>query len=472
MGATSKFLKSIRTKNHNLTVLDEWNRMRPFYVILGILLILEEILTEVFYKNRIDAYISVKPIIMLMVFLVLFILRSRTVKNESTGSMPHKKIFLVTVTDIYQVLSLALILMLNQHHKLEGKDSIDLFFEAVKLWTLLLFSLLSLFWFASKVCLFLIVFISQIVNLIVIYHSDGLKIGLQAIVTGLSVIIILFLIDKSTSQLAFNCTNARSQERACRRVLEFLREGVSIIDKNGEIIYGNGCMNKILGYEPLLSDTKHNVDFSKVKNIKFHSSEAKLQSQRSKTNIPLQVTLESHLYENQLLNINLERATHLKDLIDFLRSKWVNTVDLLRKLLNDNGGCLYLDGEIEEQGIKTFIEARITIISYEDKNNLLVALYDVTAKNLLASMKEIDKYRDKMTATISQQLLHPLYGSINYIRGANENFATPTLIRDSFLHPALNSMNFLTNTISDLVDLFNLNSNSLRMKYYEHSTLR
>ena len=463
-----RFLKSLRTNDHNLTALDRWNRMRHFYVILGILLVVQEILTGVFVKKPKYAYIIVKPMLMFLVFLVLFILRSRTVRIESTGSIQKRKLLLITITDVYQVLSLSLILLLHQYDKIAGGDPINLFFEVLKFWILILFSLLSLFWLTSKICFFMIVFISQVTNLIVIYHADALKIGIQAIIAGISTIIILFLIDRNTSYLASNYKNARNQEKAWRKVLDFSREGVCIIDKNGETVYNNDCVNKILEFEPQLSELNYNVNLSKIKNIKFHN-ESRVHSVRSRTNIPLPLTLESHLYENQLLNINLDRTNHLKDLIDFLRSKWVNTVDLLRKLMNENGGCLYLDGEIEEQGVKTFIEARITIISYEDKNNLLVALYDVTAKNLLTSMKEIDKYRDKMTATISQQLLHPLYGSINYIRGANENFATPALIKDSFLHPALNSMNFLTNTISDLVDLFNLNSNSLRMKYHEYS---
>jgi len=462
------FSRSTKKKNYSQLYLKEWEKKKKFFVLLGVLFICLEIVEEIPFRDDLLIYCVVKPVLMLLFFTFLFLLRKYSSRSGVIDPSSSRQVLLILTNDMYQLIGLTVIMVFSGIDTFRKDISADLFFYGTKFWLLVLFSMNSFFLLLPKLLFCIIILIYHAVSLGLISETNSLRVCLQIFFTLITAIIMLFMVDTNRCELISHFLNMKNQERAWRHVLEFLREGVTIIDKNGEYVYGNRCVNKILGFEPRLSELNYNVDLSKVKNIKFHS-EFKSPSTKTKTNTPIPVMMDSHVYENQLLNINLERTNNLNDLLDFLRSKWVNTVDLLRKLSLDNGGCLFLDGEIEEQGVKTFVEARITILSYEDKNNLLVTLYDITAKNILSSAKEVDKYRDKMIATISRQLLDPLNGSINYIRGAVENFGTIEMLCDEFLGPALNSMNFLTNTINDLVDLFNLNANSLRMKFEEHS---
>jgi len=464
------FSRSTKKRNYVQLYLKELEKRKNYFILLGVLLTCLEIVVEIPFKEDVLIYMVVKPILMFLFFTFLFTLRKYSARSGIIDPNSSRHVLLILTNDIYQVIGLTVIMVFSGIDTFRKYDSADLFFYGTKFWLLVLFSMNSFFLLLPKILFCVIILIYHAISLGLISENNSLRVCLHIFIALVTAIIMLFMIDTCRCDLISNFINTKNQERAWRHVLEFLREGVTIIDKNGEYVYGNRCVNKILGFEPRLSELNYNVDLSKVKNIKFHS-EFKSPSMKTKTNTPIPVMMDSHVYENQLLNINLERTNNLNDLLDFLRSKWVNTVDLLRKLSLDNGGCLFLDGEIEEQGIKTFVEARITILSYEDKNNLLVTLYDITAKNILSSAKEVDKYRDKMIATISRQLLHPLNGSINYIRGAVESFGTFETLCEEFLNPALSSMNFLTNTINDMVDLFNLNANSLRMKYEEHSLL-
>ena len=170
--------------------------------------------------------------------------------------------------------------------------------------------------------------------------------------------------------------------------------------------------------------------------------------------------------EIQFLSINLSR-TNFFDSIQTKRSPCDDKIAGVTPSINSEREH-FKDAQKEipqesfnsEQKVK-YYEMKFAKIKWNDKNCLIVLLSDITKSKKIIELKNLDKHKNQLLASISHDLRTPLNGVIGMIN------ATISEIQDEkpkeFLKLALRSANLLDFLIKDILDFSQMSYKKLRL---------
>lgn len=117
--------------------------------------------------------------------------------------------------------------------------------------------------------------------------------------------------------------------------------------------------------------------------------------------------------------------------------------------------------KIEMEPKVKYYEMKVAKIRWNDKNCLLVMLSDISKTKKIIELKNLDKHKNQLLASISHDLRTPLNGVIGMINATLSELKEDKL-RD-FLKLALRSANLLDFLIKDILDFSQMSYKQLRL---------
>jgi len=157
-----------------------------------------------------------------------------------------------------------------------------------------------------------------------------------------------------------------------------------------------------------------------------------------------------------------------------LGEKFDNLNDLLEEIMNNlEGGSLsvhdymtfkgkFMNLQLPHEPLRTF-EIKISPLAHYQK--VTIILTDITQREKLISLEEVNQYKDKLLATVSHDLRAPINGTITFIENTIEDQSIPSDIKDKYLIPAQRSCRFLLHLVNDILDFSQINAQKLRMNF-------
>ena len=109
------------------------------------------------------------------------------------------------------------------------------------------------------------------------------------------------------------------------------------------------------------------------------------------------------------------------------------------------------------------IEVKISFIQHFETDYIILILRDTTQRDLLLTLEETNKYKDKLLASVSHELRAPLNGNINLVETAVNSPKITATIKETLLIPALRSSKFLLHLINDILDMSQIKEKKLRL---------
>ena len=125
---------------------------------------------------------------------------------------------------------------------------------------------------------------------------------------------------------------------------------------------------------------------------------------------------------------------------------------------------LLSDNENSEPKMK-YYELKVAIIHWNNEVCLLLVLSDITKSKKIIELKNLDKHKNQLLASISHDLRTPLNGVIGMINATLKELKE-TKVTD-FLKIALNSANLLDFLIKDILDFSQTTYKQLRLNIEE-----
>ena len=157
---------------------------------------------------------------------------------------------------------------------------------------------------------------------------------------------------------------------------------------------------------------------------------------------------------------NFSEVRTLQDLIakfpELVRSKHLQE----RQFLVYNGK---FQGETHQP--EKSIEMKISFVKHYKNDYIILIFRYTTQRDLLFTLKETNKYKDQLLASVSHELRAPLNGNINLIEGAVNLAQIPESIKETLLIPALRSSKFLLHIINDILDMSQIKEKKLRLVF-------
>jgi len=266
--------------------------------------------------------------------------------------------------------------------------------------------------------------------------------------------------------------------------IEFINtEALSLINKTLEeenFLRNSRCIDRSLEHQIFFSSNEklptHEIDNYKIKEffkkmdildrqfINYKNDIPQILSDyfHSKIQLPLQVSSKNNQNNLEMPFLSL----HLSQTISNEPKHEEKKIILNRESMN-----LISEKEIERKEIDHVIdsseamvkyyELKVSKIHWNDKICLLILLSDMTKSKKLIELKNIDKHRNQLLATISHDLRTPLNGVIGMIN-ASLNEISDEKVKE-FLKVALKSASLLDYLIKDILDFSQISYKKLRL---------
>jgi len=122
----------------------------------------------------------------------------------------------------------------------------------------------------------------------------------------------------------------------------------------------------------------------------------------------------------------------------------------------------YKNLENSTEDPRTF-EIKISPIANHKK--VIIILNDITQREKVVSLEEVNQYKDKLLATVSHDLRAPINGTITFIENTLEYDSVPREIKKKYLIPAQRCCRFLLHLVNDILDFSQINAQKLRMSF-------
>jgi len=218
---------------------------------------------------------------------------------------------------------------------------------------------------------------------------------------------------------------------------------------------------------------EHEVDYEKIKEFfkkmdimdqqfsNYQKNIPQILSDYFHSKIPLPLQISPKTQDSpkiiQFLSLNLSLTiSNESDNIDEIKKPSLNP-------LSTENEDLLKEKEIEgnsESRVK-YYELKVAKILWNDKMCLLILLSDMTKSKQIIELKNIDKHRNQLLATISHDLRTPLNGVIGMIN-ATLNEIIGEKVKE-FLKVALKSASLLDYLIKDILDFSQISYKKLRL---------
>ena len=218
---------------------------------------------------------------------------------------------------------------------------------------------------------------------------------------------------------------------------------------------------------------EHEVDYEKIKEFfkkmdimdqqfsNYQNNIPQILSDYFHSKIPLPLQISPKTQDSpkiiQFLSLNLSLTiSNESDNIDEIKKPSLNP-------LSTENEDLLKEKEIEgnsESRVK-YYELKVAKILWNDKMCLLILLSDMTKSKQIIELKNIDKHRNQLLATISHDLRTPLNGVIGMIN-ATLNEIIGEKVKE-FLKVALKSASLLDYLIKDILDFSQISYKKLRL---------
>jgi len=119
----------------------------------------------------------------------------------------------------------------------------------------------------------------------------------------------------------------------------------------------------------------------------------------------------------------------------------------------------------EGQEMEKSIEIKISFVQHFKNEYIILILRDTTQRDLLITLEDTNKYKDRLLASVSHELRTPLNGNINLVESSVNSKKVPEMIKETLLIPALRSSKFLLHLINDILDMSQIREKKLRLAY-------
>ena len=244
-------------------------------------------------------------------------------------------------------------------------------------------------------------------------------------------------LDRSFKKSKIKAKTPRGQEITYEKIKNFLGK-LSVLDQNFEAYHNN--------IPQILHDHFH----SKI--IKF-SSNNDAESQDIEF---LSINLSRTIVFDQKTNPSqcIEKMTGLTQMFNSERDHF-NIRDTQREVIMQHSLKIDMEPKVK------YYEMKVAKIRWNDKNCLFVMLSDISKTKKIIELKNLDKHKNQLLASISHDLRTPLNGVIGMVNATLSELKEDKL--KDFLKLALRSANLLDFLIKDILDFSQMSYKQLRL---------
>eukprot|EP01016_Furgasonia_blochmanni_P029533 TRINITY_DN309_c0_g2_i2.p1 TRINITY_DN309_c0_g2~~TRINITY_DN309_c0_g2_i2.p1 ORF type:complete len:985 (-),score=87.03 TRINITY_DN309_c0_g2_i2:39-2993(-) len=276
--------------------------------------------------------------------------------------------------------------------------------------------------------------------------------------------LILYLKEKHFRELLMRLHNANQDERKWRELMRWLPEGMIALDEKGDVAFANFTTQRILGVpDALFTEEEQNQYVAKC------------------------------LKDTKLTKINSMRRPHSKTFTDIEGAgdednqvSWDGFFSDIRysmegeRILDPSGQSptrrlkkfrsVLLQRELEAGSkSKRSYEIRVNCLASEQSFRSVIFFLDVTERLENAKLRDISTYKSRLLASVSHELRTPLNGSIGLLEVAYQDDGLSKKIRDEYVKPSLDCLNYLVCMINDILDYSELSTKTLKIKRSHHN---
>ena len=274
---------------------------------------------------------------------------------------------------------------------------------------------------------------------------------IRTIAQVFNIVLVLYCEDKIKWRMIWTNLQQEKWMQVNNFILNNIPENIMILDLEGKTqfisdycrAFMNQCQNSL--------DT--NSFFKKIRD---------LQPQYSPNRSAVALNFEKQTTGNELLtDINENPVNTLADLLANFKNIIKEENFQERQFLVYNGK---MKGDRDDLANKS-IEIKISFVKQYKSEHLILIIRDTTQRDLLITLEETNKYKDKLLASVSHELRAPLNGNINLVESAISSSKIPDQIKENLLVPALRSSKFLLHLINDILDMSQIKEKKLRLVF-------
>ena len=206
-----------------------------------------------------------------------------------------------------------------------------------------------------------------------------------------------------------------------------------------------------------VSNVSDNSQIRKRENWKHQSMGVAVESTPSplvKTSSHNQRRSRKESRPSDKLEINLDFSQLLKSLL-----KGLEQYEELA-----GGSMLVLFGKWRsESQAEACFEIKITLSNVNQQKMLLVTLSEISAREKVFRLEEINNFKNRLLGSFSHELRTPLNGNLNFLQSAHEDEEFPELLKQRYITPALNCAQLLAFLVNDILDYSQLSMRCLTL---------
>jgi len=439
-----------------------WIKLRRYFLLTMLLILIHDVISRIRSSQQGLASKIIFPIVLSVILASIIIIQALITKTEDA----KKRLILEVVNDIYQILVLTLFISLDHANSMENEVSLYFYEEAFKILALIFLGMNTLYFWISKLILVAAVMATDLIIILKWGHEDTFEILAQGAVRIFCFVGLVFIYERMKKTASKSYVLGKTLEISLKRFIDFLDQGIIALDKTGKPLYWNKYLSSLLEQDKVLGEAFPNLDLSLIQNIKWKKDFSKM-LMRNKTGISRATSTDPLFWEDTTTTSSVEKPQNLKGIIQVLTSKWTQTIDYFEELGYEGRSFMLFEAEKDD----LLLEVKVGITIYQEHQSLIVIISNITERNKLEQLQENIKFKDSYLLSISHELMNPLHGSLSFLQGALEESSISKTIKQEFLLPTKNSLNFLQYLINDLLDFTNLHANTLKLRFHEHSLI-
>jgi len=166
------------------------------------------------------------------------------------------------------------------------------------------------------------------------------------------------------------------------------------------------------------------------------------------------------------------KGLHLLNIIEMINSK----MDKFKKIYGKNHLTIYATAspmatismpnlnKSPHKGDRS-VEIKISVTTFQEQDSLIVAITDITQRDLLSRLEGVNEYKINLLASFSHELRTPLNGNMSFLEAALQHPDLDNTLKNELLVPALRCSRLLFYIISDILDYSQFSLNKISLKF-------
>ena len=219
-------------------------------------------------------------------------------------------------------------------------------------------------------------------------------------------------------------------------IMDKIPDAIGVIDKEYQVILSNKsfkalCHNKINELSQRIINIKRVSSYSQDKfSVEKDQSRLRLGADDTKQNF-----ISEADFKSQDFNFFGENFCNLSQLLEEIIENPENGIFSAQDYVTFKGNYINLEFPQESSWVY-----EIKISPLTDSKRITLIFNDITQREKLISLEEVNQYKDRLLATVSHDLRAPINGTITFIENTIEDKIVPTEIKDKYLIPAQSTL--------------------------------